>query len=309
MQSGPWFALMSLRSFEFLAIAVLAVRFSTCLPSLGRWMLWLLAVELVLVVFEFVFAMPTRGCPRAYRASGTFVLPSTLGFVAVAIVAFVLVFVPRLKRRLAVAAAMAALLLVLASGSGTGLAMLAAIGGWLLFAHMPGRRVLVGAALAFATAALVWLLPVITQRADIYDSLFGHGGRWDKLEEVVSANDLRANLIGRGLGVGTNQAAGRAERGPAHVPDSIKAGQPFYADSTITWLVVQLGALGLLAFYLVLGWAFVVDVKARLFYFAIGVASLTISLPEAFPINFLLGLALAHSATQWRGRGRAGQGA
>jgi hypothetical protein len=271
--------------------------------------LLLLALELVLVAMEVAFAMPTRACPRAYRASGTLVLPSTLGFVAVAIVAFILSFVPRIKRRLAVAAFIMALLLVVASGSGTGMAMLAAISGWLLLARMPDRRLLVGAALAIAASVLVWLLPVVTQRADIYDSVFGHGGRWEKLEEVVSANDLRANVVGRGLGMGTNQAALLAERGAKQVPDSIKAGQPFYADSTVTWFVVQLGAVGLLAFYLVLGWAFAVDAKARQFYLAIAVASLTISLPEAFPINLLLGLALAHSASQWRERARAGQGA
>jgi len=137
----------------------------------------------------------------------------------------------------------------------------------------------------------------------------GKGGGWGKRGEGGTGNDLRANLIGGGLGKGTNQAALLAERGSTQVPDSIKATQPFYADSTITWFVVQLGALGLLAFYLVLGWAFMVDVKARLFYLTIAVASLTISLPEAFPINFLLGLALAHSAMQWRERRRSGQGA
>jgi hypothetical protein len=259
-----------------------------------------LAVELLLVLMELVFAMPTRACPRAYRASGTFVLPSTLGFVAVAILAFVLAFATRLRASLVLGAAIVSLLLVLASGSGTGLAMLAAIGGWLLLARVPGRRLAVGAMLAIAAATLMWLLPTITQRADIYDSVFGHDGRWEKLEQVVSANDLRTNLIGRGLGIGTNQAALLAERGSDALPDSIRAGKPFYADSTVTWFVVQFGALGLLAFYLVLGWAFTVDAKARLFYFAVAVASLTVSVPEAFPVNFLLGLALAHSAVQWR---------
>ena len=63
--SGPLFAIMSARAFEFLAIALLAARFATGLPVLGRWLLFVLLLELAFVVVELVFAMPTRGCPRA----------------------------------------------------------------------------------------------------------------------------------------------------------------------------------------------------------------------------------------------------
>jgi hypothetical protein len=307
--SGPAFALLSARSLEFLVIAILAGRFANDFADLSRWLLLLLAIEFVLVLIELVFAMPTRDCPRAYRASGTLVLPSSLGVFAVGAFAFVLAFAPQIGRAGALVGASCALALALAGGSGTGLAMLAAIAGWLLFDRVQRGRMLVAAGMALALVVLAWQLPAITQRADIYDSVFGKGGRVEKLQEVVASNDLRANLIGRGLGVGSNQTALLAERGTGQVPDTLKAGPPFYADSTITWLVVQLGWAGVLAFYLMLGWAFAMDAQARLFYITVALASLTMSIPELFPMNFLLGLALAHSAVEWRRRKPAGQGA
>jgi hypothetical protein len=61
-------------------------------------------------------------------------------------------------------------------------------------------------------------------------------------------------------------------------------------------LFVQLGLVGVLAFYGLLAWAWRVDGGARPFYLVAAIASLTINLPEAFPLNVLLGLALARSA-------------
>jgi hypothetical protein len=77
----------------------------------------------------------------------------------------------------------------------------------------------------------------------------------------------------------------------------------------VTWLFVQLGLVGVLSFYFLLGWAFFVDAQARIFYLGMAVASLTISLPEAFPVNFLFGLALAQSAALVRNGVVRGQGA
>jgi hypothetical protein len=295
--SGAAFALMSTRPLEFLAIAFIGARYAAGLPTLGRWMLCLIALELLFVLFELAFALPTRGCPHAFRASGTLVVPSSLGFFAAGALAFVVAFVPKIDWRLSACAWLMVLALVLASGSGTGLAMLLLTAAWILLARLPGKRHQVGIATVLALLGLAWSLPVLTQRTDIYDSVFGDGGRWGKLVAVLSENDTRANLIGRGLGVGSNQTALLAEHG-SRLPDAIDAGQPFYADSTVTWLFVQLGLVGTIAFYSMLAWAFKVDPQARIFYLAVAVGSLTISLPEAFPLNFLLGLALARSATR-----------
>jgi hypothetical protein len=216
--SGALFALLSARAFEFLLIALVASGLAGGMPQLGRWLLFLLALEVALMLVEFVFAMPTRACPRAYRASATLVLPSSLGIFAAGVLAFILAFVPALDRRIAIGGAILALLLVLGGGSGTGLAILATIGAWRLLGAWRERRALVGAVIALTLAALVWMLPAITQRADIYDSLFGHGGRWEKLEAVVSGSSTGEILLGRGLGAGSNQTAILSERGNGAPP-------------------------------------------------------------------------------------------
>ena len=71
-------------------------------------------------------------------------------------------------------------------------------------------------------------------------------------------------------------------------------------ESTVTGLIVQIGVLGALLFYAVLLWAAFRDQTARLFYLIVAICSLTINIIWLFPVNLLLGLALAHSV--WRGR-------
>jgi hypothetical protein len=107
-------------------------------------------------------------------------------------------------------------------------------------------------------------------------------------------------LFGRGLGVGANQTSILAVVKPTSLLAVLGGTGQFYADSTVTWLFMQLGLVGLAAFYAMLLWAFAKDRDARPFYLVVAVASLTINIPETFPLNFLLGLALARSIHQWR---------
>jgi hypothetical protein len=69
------------------------------------------------------------------------------------------------------------------------------------------------------------------------------------------------------------------------------------ADSTVTALMMQIGVLGTLLFYAMLLWAGFRDRSARMFYAIVAVCSLTLNVTELFPVNFLLGIALARNAS------------
>ena len=60
-------------------------------------------------------------------------------------------------------------------------------------------------------------------------------------------------------------------------------------------LQIQLGLVGVLLFYGALAWAAMKDHQARIFYVVVAACSLTLQITELFPVNFLLGVALAHS--------------
>ena len=70
-------------------------------------------------------------------------------------------------------------------------------------------------------------------------------------------------------------------------------GGSFSADSTVTVLLTQLGITGVILFYGILVWAYRRDPRARPVYLVFAITSLTINITEVFPVNFLLGLALA----------------
>ena len=116
-------------------------------------------------------------------------------------------------------------------------------------------------------------------------------GRFGELLQSTSATDL---LVGRGVGFGTNTALNLSSAVPAPLPPGAD-GEKFAADSTVTVLLTQLGAIGILLFYGTLGWAFLRDRVARPAYLVFAIASLAINITEVFPANFLLGLTLAHT--------------
>jgi hypothetical protein len=97
-------------------------------------------------------------------------------------------------------------------------------------------------------------------------------------------------LVGRGIGFGTNSAANLLIIDGHPLSDMMSS-----ADSMVTVLAAQLGIAGVILFYSILAWAYLRDPEARPLYLVFAITSLTINVTEFFPVNFLLGLALARS--------------
>jgi hypothetical protein len=296
---GGSFAIVGMRSFEFLAIVLLGGWAVGGMHHFARCLGWLLIIEAVLVVFELIHGMPMRACPRWFRAAGTMVLPSSLGIASVVALAFYASFSLKsswLPFLIAVSVA-----LIVASGSGTGLVALFALLGVLALQRTSGsRKWMALTALLLSGIVVLVELPALTHRSDIYDSLFAAGGRTDKLRDVVQAFNATDLLIGRGLGYGTNTATNLAALATAPTFHVAGATEPFYADSTVTVMLMQLGIIGVAAFYGLLIWAFWRDPVARPIYAVVLISSLMISICEVFPVNFTMGLALAHTLAMSR---------
>lgn len=291
---GGSFALLGLRSFEFLAIVLLGGWAVGGMHHFARCIGWLLIIQAALVAVEVIFGIPLSSCPHWFRAAGTMVLPNSLGIVTVVALAFHSSFSPR-KTYFPILL-LATVAILVASGSGTGLVALFALLGMLALRRMTGsgKRV-AGAVLLLLGTVMIVELPTLTHRPDIYDSLFAAGGRADTFKDVLRVTSATDTLIGRGVGFGTNTASNLAGLSPATPPAVVGTAKPFYADSTVTVLLTQLGIIGVAAFYWMLGWAFWRDPIARPTYLVIGLASLTMNITELFPVNFLLGLVLAHT--------------
>lgn len=291
---GIAFAVMGLRAFAFLPVAMLGGWTVAGLPRVAQCMGWLMALQALLVIVEFLFGIPLRTCPFSFRVAGSLILPNSLGVFVVVALAFYADFSK--GRALFLLLLVTAVGLLLASGSGAGMVTLFVWGAAFLLQRLKGTaRWMLVATTALLGVALAVALPSITQRPDIYDSLFAPGGRVEKLQNVVQASSTTAILVGRGIGFGTNTNASIAAVSSASVPTVMGPEVPFYADSTVTMLFTQLGLVGIGFFYWLLGWAFWRDRTARLTYLVIGLASLTMNIMELFPVNFLLGLALAHT--------------
>lgn len=292
---GVVVGLLSLRAFAFVALALLSGWAAAGLPVISRWLVGLLLLECVLVAVELAFGMPTRACPNHFRAAGTFVLPSTMGVAAAGCAAFVTA--AGLRGAVLASAIAASACLALAAGSASGLVLLLVLAAWIAWQALPSSRKPIGTVVAVACIALLLIgLPMLTNRPDVWNSVLAGGGRLDTLIDVVRANNWAQNLFGHGLSIGSNQATNLAAVGMQTMQSPLASNNAFYADSTVTMLLAQLGVVGVLAFYAMLAWAYRVDPAARPFYLIVAIASLTINVPETFPLNFLLGLALARSS-------------
>jgi hypothetical protein len=179
-----------------------------------------------------------------------------------------------------------ATIILLLAGSGTGIVALFVLISMIIVNKFsaPRKLVLAGVFLLLS-AILLALLPAVTHRPDVYDSVFSPGGRVGKLIEILSESSAMEILIGRGLGFGTNAAT--------NLIGSTPIGGNFSADSMVTVLLTQLGIIGVILFFGLLVWAYRRDTRARPVYLVLAITSLTINITEVFPVNFLLGLALA----------------
>jgi len=296
VQHGGAIAAAGLRFFWILAIARVGAWFAPQLGRLAPYMAALLVIQIILVPVEaywglHLFHEYMEWFGLARRASGTLVLPNSLGVFAVVALAFYYSFSQ--SRRYFWTVSVVALLLVAASGSAMGWAgMLLLYAGVTIERSSAERRTLAVMAATVALAILFAALPLVTGRPDVHNSWLG---RVETLEWIMSRQGLWSTLFGNGLGVGTDTAWNLVQVLGAGViggPQAIVERRP---DSTVTALVVQLGLLGTFAFYALLVRAWVKDTAARMFYGIVILCSLSLNITELFPVNFLLGLVLARS--------------
>lgn len=275
-------ALAGLRSFGFLAVALVG----GALVAGRRARVWataltaLLALEALLVTAELLWGLPIHhqiALMLPKRPAGTFVRPNALGIVALCSLGFVASLGSALAVRVSWVAASA---LVVASGSGTGWIALPVLALYVAFRGRMMRWALPAG--ASILAIIVVLLPRVVARHDVYDSILGRAAEF---REALRAPPLELGF-GHGLGTGTNASftASRMGRGDR---------SPLSAESMPTHLLRQTGLVGLGLFLLAFVRAWVRSTELRPLLLALLLAFLTSKLPEVFPANVLLGLALA----------------
>ena len=291
-ETGLLVSLAGLYSFAFLLIALLSgwLAHFGYLRFFAACMLVLAVMQIVLVPFELRLAYDafTGGSKLGDRLVGTHLQPSTAGIVAAITMVFVAKWGTLLARRIIIVITG---ILVFFSGSGAAF-FLFLLGLIVLYPQrIPGAKWLGTTLSASIWVGLCLVLTPVLVRRDIYASLF------ERLQILLEYFDSGLSgmqyLFGQGLGAGTNSVLSLAR-----YSDSTRdLSYPFLfsADSTVTMLVAQVGIVGCLLFYAMLfsaGWR---DAKSRAIYLVIGLASLTINIPEVYPINVLLGMLLAHS--------------
>ncbi len=291
LRGDPLMVLAGLRSFGFLAIALTAawVAGVETFRRLVPWLVALLAIQLILAPLELLRGIPVQGHLYAFgeffprRAAGTFVMPNSLGVFAACVVALAAGFGAGAGvRRLAWALGG---LVAVVSGSATGLVMLAAVGlVEVLFVHRPvrwGRLTALGVLTVTAGFALY------LGRPDVLDSA---AARLKAMGPILEA-PLADVVFGRGIGLGTN-ASFQTQVGLGN--DLPAAGLPALGgDSAVSSLVLQTGVVGLALFSWALGLAWRRCPGARPLVLALGLATLMLNVPEAFPVSILLGLGVS----------------
>jgi hypothetical protein len=283
---GDVFALAGLRSFTFLAIALVGGWAFTGIQQITSCVAILLVMQLILVFIEAHIGLPLRDCPSSFRAAGTMVTPNSLGVLTVVGLAFYYVYSS--AKTYFPFLLLVGTTILLASGSGTGIIALFVLVGVLCLTSTSGlRKLILAGALLIVSAGLLAKLPALLNRPDIYASVLSSGGRIGKFTEVLSEASPIEILVGRGIGFGTNTAT------------NLHIGATSSADSMVTVLLMQLGMVGVILFYSLLIWAYRRDARARPVYLVFAITSLTINITEVFPVNFLLGLALAGTLSRF----------
>lgn len=302
-QGEAGMTLAGLRSFGFLGLALAAGWASReALERLVPWLVALLALQALLAPVEWLRGVPVQGhvfflgeyFPR--RAAGTFGMPNTLGVFAAAVAALAEGLAA--PRRWRLAAWLLAGGVVVAAGSGTGLVLLAATGLAAAAAREGRRRWILLAGLGAACAGAAALL--LRTRADVLDSL---AGRFGGLATVLSGGAAEV-LLGRGLGLGTTAGSRLLAGGAGTDAERLLAGA---SDSAATAIVLQAGLAGLALYAAALGLAAWRRAELRPLLLCLALASTTLSVTEAFPLNVLLGLALACGAGGGQARRRAAE--
>lgn len=302
--NGAITATVGLRPFMFIVIALTCRWLAPHLSIVAYCIAALLGAEALLASLEIfkvaymtghVFSVSPSGFySLPTRATGTLILTNTMGAFAATALAFYYTF-SRTRSWLPIMTSIA-LALIFVSGSATGVLCILFFLFFIIIERIkPERRPFVVVVGILALLMVVSALPVITGRPTIFDSLFGEGARIDVFRYALADKSAFELMLGRGIGLNTNLALNLLRQAD---PDTLAATAtliPPPTDSTVTGLIVQIGILGTLIFYGCILWAGLRDRSARMFYVIIFLCSLTLNVPEVFPVNFLLGLALAHS--------------
>ncbi|MES2632419.1 MAG: hypothetical protein V4669_05575 [Pseudomonadota bacterium] len=284
---GLMVAASGARALSFMAVALLAGWLAPYMATFAWALAGLLGLQLLLLPYELLHGIHMyqewSALALAGRTFGTLVHPNSMGIFAATGFAFCLCFLPR--RGLLPLLAVGAIALIGLSASATGLACAVVLCAVMVQRTMGGARG-VGIALAFLLGvgmlALVGL-PALLGRPDLFDSVASETGRLANLQQAVLGQPAAQALFGKGLGVNSNAA----------LSIGVAGGLP--TDSSLTGLIYQVGILGTCLFYALLAWAGWRDRQAAPFYVAVAVCSLTLNVTELFPVNLLLGLALARS--------------
>lgn len=298
--NGWSIALAGARSFLFLSIALLGAWAVNRKGWAGlAWMgAGLLAVQLLLAPFELAFGFHLFQSNLfqgnlGERITGTLLQPSSLGVTAVLCPAAAYTAGWR-GMRLGLLSAGAALLMLL-SGSATAWILAFLFAGMVMWDRLsPNQRKRFGGFAGIFAVVLLLTLPILTGRANVYQSL------WGRLEMTFAQLDNMKNplelLFGRGLGAGTNAAANLyMDFALDQAPENLRPGIVFIADSTPLTLLVQIGVVGTCLFYGLLVAAAFRDRQLFPVYLILGAGSLTLNICELYPANLLMGFALAHS--------------
>jgi hypothetical protein len=296
---GFLLTLAGVRSFWFLPMALLggwALR-QQGWRLLVRTLLLLLPLELILAMVEqgrglktFVPHLPDGLLP--VRAVGTLLQPSSLGITSVVLLAA------------SIGAGLSGIMfycligvvvgLVWMTGSATAWILLCLLGLFHAFLRFTIKQKIQLIVVALPLAGiLLWQLPRVTGRPDLYDSLTGRGRI--ALGQFTQSESSWELIFGRGLGAGTNTAANLLMDWQTREADGYSENIVFISDSTPLTLTAQLGLTGCILFYGILLLAGLRDRQNTGLFVVIGVASLTVSVTELYPVNLILGLGLARS--------------
>jgi len=296
--NGPLLTVTGLRMFSVLPVCLLAGWFKEerGYTLLSRSLILLLVLQFLLFPFELcrgiVMLHQNRfGIGLPSRLWGTFVHPSSMGVFAVLSLAFAQCK-GGLGLRSLIMAWFAVIVAVFASGTATAILCLLVLGMIQLLRLVPeNRRVKVVSLSILLLLVVVYVLPTIVSRSNIYESLFGRGRI---LVELIQANAGWQNVLGRGIGAGTNTAIVSSD----YLNLQCHPAAIFDADSTITSLYAQIGVLGVLLFYAILYKAAHMDCSLRSFYLVLAISSITMNIMELFPVNLLFALAVAGSLNE-----------
>ncbi len=299
--AGSWFALVAGgRTFVAWSLGALASPLidDALLRRLARVCAWTLVAEAVLVVLElnlglYLYSIQLFG-KMLVRVVGTFNLPVSLGTFAV--VSWAAAFCwGDLSRRSRVLLTLVLLFVLVFNASGAAWVAFMLATATMGFARLPARWRTWLLLSALPAALLGWsLLPTLTGRWDIHDSLWG---RIAPVQIYASEHlSTRQVLFGTGLGIGTNAQAGQDNAPQVYggIPD-----RPV-GDSMPAVLFWEIGLVGMALVYALFALALRADERSRAIGMALLVASVAVNITELFPVNLILGFWLANAAIRKR---------